>query len=448
VTNAFKRLIPRSLTGQITGIVAVSVMLGMIFTVAIVVFVFDVTFPGRSASSAAFRISDITRLVRAAATAAEADIVIANAHDTGFAVSRVAISSLAPLSGRNGMPVSSSLVIRRLNAEPGIEVLNGLRNPSGSRYQLAVRLDERQALVFEPTEGISLWRHLLTPTTLVLAIVMIFALLLSIYAIRWIIAPLAAVAKAAHSFGRLPQDDQAVSLKGPREIRQVADAINGMRTRIRALLDDRGRMLAAISHDLRTPLTRLRLRAERIGDAGQSDAMLGDIAQISRMLDETLDYLRDDAKAEAMSRVDLPSLLQTICSDFADIGHSVSYRGLSRLTWACQPKALTRALTNIVENGLKHGHTVVAGIDLGQEGSAEIEISDDGPGIPGPLRDKVFEPFFKADNARSDGGFGLGLSIARDIVKGHGGNIAFVDRTPRGFTVRITLPAEIASGAA
>ncbi|WP_346656140.1 ATP-binding protein [Bradyrhizobium sp. dw_78] len=448
MTKALKRLIPRSLTGQVTGIVAVSVILGMIFTLAVVVFFFDVTFPGRSSSSAAFRISDITRLVRAAATPDEADTVIANARNIGFEVSRVAISSLAPLPGRVGMPVSSSLVIRRLNAEPGIEVLNRLRTPSGSRYQLIVRLDERQALVFEPTEGISLWRHLLTPTTLVLAIIMIFALLLSIYAIRWIIAPLAAVAKAAHSFGRLPQDDQDVSLKGPREIRQVADAINGMRTRIRALLDDRGRMLAAISHDLRTPLTRLRLRAERVGDAGLSGAMLGDIAQISRMLDETLDYLRDDAKAETMSKVDLPSLLQTICSDFADIGHSVSYRGPARLTWVCQPKALTRALTNIVENGLKHGHTVIAGIGIDQKGSAEIEISDDGPGIPEPLRDRVFEPFFKADHARSDGGFGLGLSIASDIVKRHGGDIALVDRAPRGLIVRITLPEEIALGAA
>jgi signal transduction histidine kinase len=275
----------------------------------------------------------------------------------------------------------------------------------------------------------------------VLTIVMIFALLLSIYAIRWIIAPLAAVAQAAHSFGRSPKVDPAISRKGPREITQVADAINEMRTRIRALLDDRSRMLAAISHDLRTPLTRLRLRAERVGDAALGNAMLGDITKISRMLDETLDYLREDAKSEELSRVDLPSLLQTICSDFADVGHAVSYQGLARLTCSCRPKALTRALTNVVENGLKHGNAVIVEMAVGRDGSAEIDISDDGPGIPAPLRDRVFEPFFKADNARGDGGFGLGLSIAKDIVKRDGGHIALLDRETAGLTVRIMLPA-------
>jgi signal transduction histidine kinase len=448
VTSALGRLLPRSLTGQITGIVAISVILGMVFTLTIIAFTFGLSFSGQSLNSVAFRISEVTRLVRAAATPAEADIVIASARNIGLKINRVAISDLASSPGDAGASISSSLVIWRLNSEPGIEVLNGLRNPSGPRNQLVVRLDQRQALVFEPTVEINLWRPLLTPTALVLTTVIIFALLLSIYAIRWVIAPLAAVAKAAHSFGRSPKDDQAISREGPREIAQVAFAINEMRTRIRALLDDRSRMLAAISHDLRTPLTRLRLRAERIGDAGLGDAMLGDITQISRMLDETLNYLREDAKTEAMTRVDLPILLQTICSDFADIGHAVSYRGLARLTWVCQPKALTRALVNVVENGLKHGSAVVAGIGIDQEGSAEIDISDNGPGIPSPLRDRVFEPFFKVDNARSDGGFGLGLSIAKDIIQRHGGHIAIVDRETRGLTVRITLPAEMALGVA
>jgi signal transduction histidine kinase len=442
------RLVPRSLTGQITGIVAVSVMLGILFTLAIVVFVFGMTLPGQSPGSVASRISDVTKLVRATSNPAEADIVIASARKAGFKVNRVAISDLTPSPDDAGVPMSSSLIVRRLNAEPGIQVLEGLRYPPGPRYQLAVRLDERNALVFEAMASMSVWRYFLTPTALVLTIVMIFALLLSIYAIRWIIAPLAAVAQAAHSFGRSPKDDQAISRKGPREITQVADAINEMRTRIRALLDDRSRMLAAISHDLRTPLTRLRLRAERVDDAALGNAMLGDITRISRMLDETLDYLREDAKSEAMSRIDLPSLLQTICSDFADVGHSVSYQGLPRLTWTCRPRALTRALTNVVENGLKHGEAVVVGIGIGREGSAEIDISDDGPGIPAPLRDQVFEPFFKADNARGDGGFGLGLSIAKDIVKRHGGHIVLLDGATAGLTVRITLPAEIARDAA
>jgi signal transduction histidine kinase len=163
------------------------------------------------------------------------------------------------------------------------------------------------------------------------------------------------------------------------------------------------------------------------------------------MLDETLDYLREDGKSEPMSRVDLPSLLQTICWDFADIGDPVSYEGPARLACTVRPRALTRALTNIVENGVKHGTTVTVTLrGTGPEGIA-ITIADDGPGIPAALHDKVFEPFFKADSARTQngGGFGLGLSIAQDIVKRHGGDISLLEREPAGLAVRILLPAEM-----
>jgi signal transduction histidine kinase len=285
---------------------------------------------------------------------------------------------------------------------------------------------------------------LFTSTALVLTIVLVFVLLLSVYAVRWIIAPLAAVAGAARSFGRSPLDNETIRSRGPREITQVADALNEMRTRIRALLDDRTRMLAAISHDLRTPLTRLRLRAERVNEQSLRDGMLGDLVNVSRMLDETLDYLRDGGKREAMCRIDLPSVLQTICWDFADVGHAVSYQGPSRLAWIVQPRALARAISNIVENGVKHGDTVTVTLRTERPQRVEIEIADDGPGIPVTLRGKVFEPFFKSDSARAQNGvgFGLGLSIARDIIKRHGGDIALLSREPAGLAVRILLPAD------
>jgi signal transduction histidine kinase len=449
VTGTLGRLVPRSLTGQITGIVAISVTLGIILTLAMVVLVFRMTLPGRTPSSVAIHILDLTRLVRATATPADADLVIAIARRAGFNVSKVAISDLVSSQDGAAQRMSAAFIERKLNSEPGIEVLDGLRYPPGPQDQIAVRLDDRHALVFEATAGLGLWRFVLTPTALALTTVLVFALLLSIYAIRWITAPLAAVAEAARSFGRSAESEQAVRRHGPREIRQVAAAINEMRTRIRALLDDRSRMLAAISHDLRTPLTRLRLRAERVGNGDLRESMLGDLTQMGRMLDETLEYLRDDAKSEAMSRVDLPSLLQTICSDFSDVGHSVSYDGLPRLTWTCRPRALARAVTNVVENGLKHGKSVSVGVGINAAGAVEIDVSDDGPGIPTPLREAIFQPFFKANAARgADGGFGLGLSIANDITKRHGGYIALIDRHPAGLIVRIMLPAEMSVGTA
>jgi signal transduction histidine kinase len=202
-------------------------------------------------------------------------------------------------------------------------------------------------------------------------------------------------------------------------------------------------MLAAISHDLRTPLTRLRLRAERIDDPELRDGILYEVVRISSMLDETLEYLRPGTREERMAPVDLPSLLQTICTEFGDVGHGVTYAGPPRLAWVCRANALTRAVSNVVDNGVQHGSAVRVGLRVGEGGMAEIEVADDGPGIPAPLREKVFDPFFKGDHSRpaaTGRGFGLGLSIARDVVRGHGGRIELLDRMPHGLVVRLSLP--------
>jgi signal transduction histidine kinase len=255
---------------------------------------------------------------------------------------------------------------------------------------------------------------------------------------------LALVTDAALSFGRSPDDDRLIPNTGPREIAQVADALNDMRTRIRDLIADRTRMLAAISHDLRTPLTRMRLRAERVTDAPLREGMLKDIISVSRMLDETLRYLREDGKSEPMSRVDLPSLLQTVCSDFADVGHDVAYNGPGRLPWTLRPRSLTRAIVNIVDNSVKHGSRTTITLHDEKAAAVTIEVADNGPGIPAELHGRVFEPFFKADEARAEsgGGFGLGLSIAQEIVKRHGGEINFAQTKPTGLFVQIVLPAQ------
>jgi signal transduction histidine kinase len=297
-----------------------------------------------------------------------------------------------------------------------------------------------------PSAGDNLRHLVLAPTVLTLTIVLVFVTLLSVYAVRWIIAPLSSVAAAADSFGRSPGDDQILNYSGPREIVQVADALNQMRTRIRTLLADRTRILTAISHDLRTPLTRLRLRAERIADQDLRDGMLQEITRVTRMLDETLAYLREDVRSENTSRIDLPSVLQTICAEFADVGHAVSYEGPAHLTWTCRPSVLTRAISNVVDNAVKHGSAVTVALRTRDDGTVEIDVADDGPGIESSQRDKVFDPFFKGDDARSSGnrsGFGLGLSIARDVVKGHGGEIELLDRTPRGLVVRMSLPSQV-----
>lgn len=438
------RLVPRSITTQITGIVAISAILATFLVMMILIFFVEGN-PRYSPTTMGAKVGTVALLARASKGDDEVAAILAAARDVGIKVRRVPLSDLK--ISRQGCCLSTQamLLIRRLQSWWGVEALEIAPAPGSDPDQLAVRLNERDALLFEVAIGFNFLTILLVPSGLTLIVVLFFVVLLSIYAVHWIISPLSAVAAAAQSFGRYPEDDRIVRRRGPREIVQVADALSDMRTRIRALLDDRTRMLVAISHDLRTPLTRLRLRAERLTDPVQREGQLHEITRITHMLDETLNYLRRDVRSEELSRIDLPSLLQTVCVEFADVGHAVAYDGPPRLTWRCRPNVLARAITNIVDNATKHGAFVTVSLRLRDGHEVEIDVGDDGPGIPSELREKVFDPFFKGDAARglvARSGFGLGLSIARGVVRGHGGEIELLDRAPRGLIVRVTLPED------
>ncbi|MDU0961230.1 MAG: sensor histidine kinase [Bradyrhizobium sp.] len=140
------------------------------------------------------------------------------------------------------------------------------------------------------------------------------------------------------------------------------------------------------------------------------------------------------------ARIELSSLLETICCDFADVGHAVTYQGPQRLVCEGRPRALSRAVTNVVENAVKHGSEVVVSLSVATDGMIAIEVADDGPGIPQALQARALEPFVKLDQARSAGGFGLGLSIAQEIMKKHDGGLALMPNAPRGLRVRLSLP--------
>ena len=438
------RLIPRSITGQITGIVAISTILATVIVMTVIIFFVEES-PRYSAPGLVTQIGTVTRLGQALKSDDEIAALLAAARETGIKVRRVPLSDLQISPQPCCLSAPVRLLIRRLQLGWDVEALQVVPSPGSNSDELAVRLSERDALLFEVVVGLSFWTIVLAPSALMVIIVLLFVALLSIYAVRWIISPLSAVVAAAQSFGRSPEDGRIVRRRGPQEIVQVADALNDMRTRIRALLDDRTRMLAAISHDLRTPLTRLRLRAERLVDPVHREGQLHEIARITHMLDETLNYLRDDVRSEGLSRVDLPSLLQTVCAEFADVGHNVTYVGPPRHTYRCRPNVLVRAISNIVDNASKHGAVVTVSLRLLEGHDVEIDVGDDGPGIPPVLRGKVFDPFFKVDAARGGiarSGFGLGLSIARDVVRSHGGDIELLDRAPHGLIVRVRLPRE------
>jgi len=256
-----------------------------------------------------------------------------------------------------------------------------------------------------------------------------------------IVAPLSRFSAAVEKFG-LAGQAEPLAAEGPAEIRLATAAFNRMSDRITRLIDDRTQMMMAISHDLRTPLTRLRLRAEEVSGAEAKRGFLRDIELMDSSISEAVTSLRHVSAREAPVRADLPSLLESICSDFADAGFTIEYIGPARLAATVRPQALTRAVTNLVQNATKYGTRTA--VRLRQEGkTAVIDVEDDGPGVRDSQKLAVLEPFYRADPARQDpGGFGLGLAIAFEVARDHGGILTLHDCEPHGLRARIRLRIE------
>ena len=279
------------------------------------------------------------------------------------------------------------------------------------------------------------------PWMMTLLFAVISVTLLGLWAARALTAPLSSFARAAESFS-LNGGAAPLPERGPEEIRFLARALNRMRERIIGLIDDRTKMLAAISHDLRTPITRMRLRSEFIEDETHRSRMLGDLDQMRNMLESVLSFLRNDRKLEAMTLADIASTLQLVADQFGDIGRKVSYDGPDHAMATVRPDDLLRSVTNLVENAVRFGAEATIRLRMTPDW-ATIDVEDDGPGISDAQKHNVLEPFVRGDDARNmdeGSGFGLGLSIANAIVLAHGGVLSLHDRQPYGLVVRIELP--------
>jgi signal transduction histidine kinase len=280
------------------------------------------------------------------------------------------------------------------------------------------------------------------PIAMTIMFIVLSVTLLGLWAARALTRPLSAFAETAENFS-LDGAVAALPEKGPEEIRTVARALNRMRERIRKLVDDRTRLLAAMGHDLRTPITRLRLRSEFVGDEDLRGHMLRDLDQMKAMTDGVLSFLRDGEPREAATRIDLASSLQTISDQFGDLGHTARYEGPDHLTVTARPDDLQRAVANLVDNAVRHGTSAVVRLATTPQGIV-IEVEDDGPGIPDDSKAAMLEAFVRGEAARTmddRSGFGLGLSIARAVAEAHGGTLTLHDRVPHGLIARITLPA-------
>ncbi|ROR29517.1 ATP-binding protein [Inmirania thermothiophila] len=276
-----------------------------------------------------------------------------------------------------------------------------------------------------------------------LAVLLAAAVLLTVLAVRWLTRPLAALAAAAEGLGRdlhrppLPED-------GPVEVARAARAFNEMQRRLRAHVEERSRMLAAVSHDLRTPITRLRLRAEFVEDEAVRGRILADLDEMETMVRGALELLRGH-EAEPARSVDLAALAEAVVEDRAEAGEPVGLlEPAVPVMVTGRPVALRRALENLVDNAVRYAGG--AEVRVGREaGRAVIEVLDRGPGIPEAELERVLEPFHRLEGSRSraTGGSGLGLAVVREVATLHGGRVRLANRPGGGLSARLELPGAL-----
>lgn len=260
------------------------------------------------------------------------------------------------------------------------------------------------------------------------------------YATRMTVRPLTRLARAAHGLGEnlhqppLPED-------GPDEVREAARAFNTMQKRIRQDIEERERFLAAVSHDLRTPVTRLRLRSELLKDEHLRERNLRDLDEMQQMLTGALDLLRGKAVDEAVSPLDMVALLESLVDDQAEAGHTVSLTAPAAARVEGRPQALRRAIGNLIDNALKYGQRAHIELQTDNDG-ARVIVEDEGPGLPEAELDQVFEPFYRVESSRNreTGGVGLGLAIVRQIARKHGGDVTLSNRPSGGLRAVLCLP--------
>jgi signal transduction histidine kinase len=264
--------------------------------------------------------------------------------------------------------------------------------------------------------------------------------IVSTIATRQLVRPIRKFAEAIRLFGTNPQAPP-IAETGPRELTDVISAFNAMRAQIQKFVAYRTAMLAAISHDLRTPLTRMRLRGEFIEDEVQQARLFRDVDELQAMVDGALAFFRGDADEEAVTSFDLPGVLQTITNDYADQDIEIAYAGPSHAVYRGRPFALKRAFTNLIENAVKYGTPPTIELTC-QEKTITIMVRDQGPGIPTEALERVFSPFYRLESSRNrtTGGVGLGLTAALAIIQGHGGDIVLSNLPAGGLGALVTLP--------
>jgi two-component system, OmpR family, sensor kinase len=334
-------------------------------------------------------------------------------------------------------PFSDRRVLRTLRdklAREGVREEHFLVAP----FQVAVKRNDGRWNEVRPEPGLGLnpWQERIGIWFVLSALAM--APVSYVFA-RRLSAPIRLFAEAAERLGRDPRAPP-LAMRGSAEIGVAARAFNDMQERLRRYVEDRTAMVGAIAHDLRTPLTRLRFRIEALPE-DQRAKIASDIDQMEAMISAALTFVRDASQPGARTPLELSSLVESLCDEMSETGAATEVETGEKVVLEGDPMALRRLFSNLLDNAVKFGGQARARV-FRHEGNAVVEIDDDGPGIPTQDRERVFEPFYRREPSRNrqTGGAGLGLAIVRSIARGHGGDVALVNRRGGGLTARVQLP--------
>ncbi|SFG95103.1 ATP-binding protein [Pseudomonas sp. NFACC45] len=307
------------------------------------------------------------------------------------------------------------------------------------RYAVLIQLADHSWVEFSvPSRswGMKEWMRNL----IIIALILLSTFIVGLIATRHLATPLERFAEGARRFG-VDFKAPPIPVVGPHEIRQAILAFNAMQAQLQHFVQDRTQMLAAISHDLRAPLTRMRLRGEFIEDAEQQSRLFRDVDEMQAMVNCALEFFRDEARLEHATAFDLAELLHTVVDDFKDAGIEVSFEGAHRFVYVGRPIGIKRALVNLIDNASKYGSEPGVQLKAFMD-RVEIRVHDRGPGIAPQFHEQVFAPFFRIEGSRNKntGGVGLGLSAARATVLEHGGTLTLRNRRGGGLEVKVSLP--------
>lgn len=319
-----------------------------------------------------------------------------------------------------------------------------LRNRPPPRWRFSAQLEDgawvNAELMYE--RGLPPWlRTVLMQSGVILVLTIFFVVPGVVFATR----RLSQLAEAADRLGR-GEETEPLPESGTTEIKRLTQAFNSMSLRLRRFVQGRTQMLAGISHDLRTPITALRLRTDLVDDEENRDRMQHLIDDLHHLTESTLALAKDESFTEKSDKVDVSSLIDGICDDLTDAGLAVTSEVQRGVTLVCRPYSLRRAIRNIAENGVKYGKCAKIYV-TDDERNVRIIVEDEGPGIPAEQVEKAFQPFVRLEGSRSreTGGSGLGLAITRSIILNHGGDIALSNRPEGGLRVVVTVPKAVVS---